>query len=88
MLLNLPKDAISMDNANPPRVVGIVDAWGNSLWYAAYNAGETNSLPRRGKSKSPDPFFISAGPDGKWGTYNNLDPQGDAIDNIHSYELR
>jgi len=88
MLLNLSKDSISLNNANPPGVVGITDAWGRSLWYVSYNGGETNNLPRRGKSASPDPFFTSSGSDGKWGTYNVLEPLGDAIDNIHSFDLR
>ncbi len=88
MLNNLGEDHISRDNNG--NVVSINDAWGRSLWYVAYNGGETNKLPRHGKSAdAPLPFFASRGADGDWGTYDASNkPNTAAADNIVSFELR
>lgn len=84
----------------------IVDPWGKPLQYRSWNDGTdfadpvhagpagAGNLPRRGTQTEPQPFFASAGPDGRWGEVNlntNLPETGEdgeaATDNIYSFEL-
>lgn len=88
MMLNLGKEFIAINSSNV--VTAINDAWSRSLWYVAYNAGETNKLPWHGVgAKAPAPFVASSGKDGNWGTYSDKNkPDSLAGDNIMSFELR
>lgn len=89
MLLNVGKDFLPRDKDG--HVNGVVDAWGNPVWYVPFNNhdnGGTTKLPHTGKSvDEPRPFVASAGPDGKWGTYDKDGPADAAArDNLHSFD--
>lgn len=88
MMLNLGKEFIAINSSNV--VTAINDAWSRSLWYVAYNAGETNKLPWHGAGQqAPSPFVASSGKDGNWGTYDTKNkPNAQAGDNILSFEIR
>ncbi|MEM0913609.1 MAG: type II secretion system protein [Planctomycetota bacterium] len=80
----------------------IIDPWGTPILYAAFVSHSDSEsiddfLPQRGDMtaagggyvpKSPAPFFVSAGPDGKFGDVNGTAAeQEDAEDNVYSYTL-
>ncbi len=60
----------------------INDAWDNAVQYRSSSDG---SVAR----KSDQPFFASAGADGKWGDVNgSSQDQADATDNIYSLDVQ
>jgi len=82
----------------------VEDAWGTPVYYADEILPSGNPLPSDDRFKpSPDPVFISAGPDGEFGDVNNFmdnnasdrdvngDGTGDGIDdskdNLYSTEF-
>ncbi len=83
MVHNLGADLITFNEAG--EVIGVNDAWGRSLWFMPFNDQQTDRLPWRGTPAAPRPFVMSAGADGKWGTYRGVQHDEDAIDNIKSF---
>ena len=95
IIRSVEKDALQ-DTGNTAGMLDLLDGWGNPIRYAAF-VSQTDTvtwddnLPLRGTESRPDPFFASAGPDGKWGDAsqgtNNAVPNADAADNIYSFNL-
>ena len=77
MLSNLGKAYDSTGNT-------IKDAWGNPLDYRPFlNANGAGPY-----LDHPSPFFVSAGPDGRFGNIVGGKPDKDAVDNLYSYEVK
>lgn len=94
MMSSLGKDAVAptLNNVAPLQVN---DAWGKAIRYYSgsgttvhIEGGTSSTLLAAGMPSSKDPYFASAGPDGKWGTVdaNNV-PNTDARDNLYSNSL-
>lgn len=82
MLMTLGGEAVGEYRSD---VEQISDAWGNPLKYG-YNVKHEDAytdddmLPQT----QNEAIFGSAGPDGRWGTFNDNQPNQDAQDNIYS----
>jgi type II secretory pathway pseudopilin PulG len=63
----------------------ILDGWGINIRYH-----DGRNAPEAGMRKYRGAYFASAGPDGKWGTFNatTMAPDNDAKDNMFSFDLK
>lgn len=81
MIDNLVNNTRDDDNNN---FAEIVDGWGNAIAYRSQESA-SGTFPAR-----PTPFFVSAGPDGKFGSVGSsatAAEQSQASDNLYSYDL-
>ena len=79
----------------------VVDPWGNSFAYAMFVQHDDGNDTDDFLPQHSDPFFASAGPDGRWGTpkstgemspaqwdsYIQTDQYKETLDNLYSYDL-
>lgn len=90
IIRSIEKDGLKDNNNN--KMYDVLDGWGNPIRYAAYVIkGDDvwdDDLPRVGTATNSQPFFSSAGADGKWGAFSDTNvPNADATDNLHSFNL-
>ena len=80
MLIGLgPEGEIVEISGTTNRVTTINDPWGNEIRYFRTNDPNHPDHDR--------PFFVSDGPDGDEGDYNNGNPDEEHEDNIYSYDI-
>lgn len=98
MVQQLQTDAFKPTNPSTGEPWRVIDGWGNPILYLEYQVYQDSKAVPISVDNSPlddifrpypRPFFVSAGPDGKFGKWNYTTnaPDADAKDNLYSYDL-